>query len=200
MFGGRHQFFMKLPSLSARKIGVFGRGPLGVGPMSRHGVSVVRANGTRPQGGHIALRGAAPRRGANEPSRCIRASSKWRQTPRWPYRPARSSFCKNASPGELLPVGNQGPAQTDRSLHSTSRGLSHGIQMGMGFRDRQGAGNSIALPVPGMHTDTFPRLIHGKIWNSVLSRVGQMGTSNGTEIFPTLSGGIQRSGAQVRAP
>jgi len=35
--------------------------PLGVGPMRLHNVSVLRADGTRPQGGHIALRGAATR-------------------------------------------------------------------------------------------------------------------------------------------
>lgn len=72
MFGGRTEFLMKLPSLSARELGVFGRGsggPLGVGPMSLHVVSVLRAKGIRPQGGHIALRGAV---------------------------------CKNASPGGLL--------------------------------------------------------------------------------------------------
>jgi|GEM_PF-1850414 len=28
-FGGRNQFFMKLPNLSARKLGVFGRGSRG---------------------------------------------------------------------------------------------------------------------------------------------------------------------------
>jgi len=29
MFGGRYQFFMKLPNLSAREMGVFGRGSRG---------------------------------------------------------------------------------------------------------------------------------------------------------------------------
>lgn len=85
-------------------------------------------------------------------------------------------------------------------MQSTSKGLSHGIQKGMGFRDRHGAGNSTDLHVPGMHTEALPKLIHGRMWNSVLSRVGQIGMSKGRPIGPTLSGGIGRSGMHGRKP
>jgi len=47
--------------------------------------------------------------------------------------------------------------------HSTSSGLSQGIQMGIGFNDRQGAGNSMVLHVPGIQTDALPRLTQGRI-------------------------------------
>jgi hypothetical protein len=84
------------------------------------------------------------------------------------------------------------------SLHSTSRGLSHGIQTGIGFSDKHGAGNSMALHVPGMQTDALPRLIQGSTWNSVFRSVGQMGISKGMEIGPTVSGGTGRSGKHGR--
>lgn len=83
-------------------------------------------------------------------------------------------------------------------VHSTSSGLSHGIHMGIGFREKQGAGISIAVHVPGIQMDALPKLTQGMMWNSVLSRVGHTGTSNGRGMDPTLSGGIGRSGTQVR--
>jgi hypothetical protein len=88
-----------------------------------------------------------------------------------------------------------GTVQAPLSLHSTSRGRSQGNQTGTGFSDRQGAGTSTCLP-PGRHTEAFPKLTHGRMWNSVLIRVGHMGRSNGTDTGPTLSGGMGRSGAQ----
>jgi hypothetical protein len=45
--------------------------------------------------------------------------------------------------------------------HSTSRGLSQGIQIGIGFSEKHGAGNSMAVHVPGMQTDALPMLIQG---------------------------------------
>ena len=58
---------------------------------------------------------------------------------------------------ENLPYGTR---QTSLSLHSASSGLSHGNHTGMGFRERQGAGNSMDLQVPGdAHgglTQTYP--------------------------------------------
>jgi hypothetical protein len=84
------------------------------------------------------------------------------------------------------------------SLHSASIGLSHGIQTGIGFKDRHGVGNSMALHVPGIQTDVLPKLIHGSTQNSVFRIVGQMGISNGIEIGPTDSGGIGRSGKHTR--
>ncbi len=77
-------------------------------------------------------------------------------------------------------------------------GLSHGIQTGIGFSDKDGAGNSIALHVPGIQTDALPKLIQGSTQNSVFRSVGQMGISNGIEIGPTDSGGIGRSGKHAR--
>jgi hypothetical protein len=59
--------------------------------------------------------------------------------------------------------GVQGTQERLLSLHSVSRGLNHGIHTGIGFKERQGAGNSIALEVPGRQTDTFPKLTHGRI-------------------------------------
>jgi hypothetical protein len=84
--------------------------------------------------------------------------------------------------------------------HSTSNGRNQGNQTGMGLSERHGAGNSTALQVPGIQTEAFPKVIHGRILNSVLMRVGQMGRSNGTEMDPTLSGGTGGSGGQGRAP
>jgi hypothetical protein len=72
--------------------------------------------------------------------------------------------------------------------------------MGMGFKDRHGAGNSTDLQVPGIHTDALPKLTHGRMWNSVFSRVGQIGISKGRPIGPTLSGGTGRSGKHGRKP
>ena len=66
----------------------------------------------------------------------------------------------------------------------------------MGFREIQGAGNSMDLQVPGMHTEAVPKLTQGSMWNSVFTIVGQMGTSNGIETGPTLSGGMGLSGTQ----
>jgi hypothetical protein len=83
---------------------------------------------------------------------------------------------------------------------STSRGRSQGNQTGMGLSERHGAGNSMALHVPGIQTEAFPKVIQGRIWNSVLMRVGQMGKSNGMEMGPTLSGGTGASGGQGRGP
>lgn len=88
----------------------------------------------------------------------------------------------------------QGKTTHSLSLHSTSRGRSQGNQTGIGFNDKHGAGNSMALQVPGIHTDALPRLIHGNMWNSVFRSVGQTGRSNGIDIGPTVSGGIGRSG------
>lgn len=84
--------------------------------------------------------------------------------------------------------------------HSTSRGRSQGNQTGIGFKERHGAGKSMDRHVPGMHTDAFPKVSHGRMLNSVLTSVGQMGTSNGREMEPTLSGGTGRSGTQGRGP
>ena len=77
------------------------------------------------------------------------------------------------------------------------RGLSQGNQTGMGLRDRDGAGNSIALQEPGMQTEAFEKLSHGKMWNSVLMMVGHMGRSNGKPMQPTLSGGMHGSGGHT---
>jgi len=66
--------------------------------------------------------------------------------------------------------------------------------MGIGFREKQGAGNSTAEHVPGMQMDAFPKLTHGRMLNSVFSSVGHIGTSKGSEIDPTDSGGMGRSG------
>lgn len=86
------------------------------------------------------------------------------------------------------------PGHTAGSLHSASRGLSHGIQTGIAFRERHGEGMSIHFPVPGIVIEAVPKLIHGRMWNSVFKMVGQTGTSNGTETPPTDSGGMGRSG------
>jgi len=56
------------------------------------------------------------------------------------------------------------------------------------------------LQVPGMHTEAVPKLTQGSMWNSVFTIVGQMGTSNGIETGPTLSGGMGLSGTQGRYP
>ena len=85
-------------------------------------------------------------------------------------------------------------------VHSTSSGRSQGNQTGMGFNDRHGAGNSMDLHVPGMQTDAVPKLSQGRILNSVLMSVGQIGTSKGTEMDPTVSGGTGGSGRQGRGP
>jgi hypothetical protein len=95
-------------------------------------------------------------------------------------------------------VLNQGMEQPEGAAHSTSRGRSHGNQNGTGFREKQGAGNSIEVHVPGRQTEAFPKVTHGKILNSVLIIVGHMGISNGMGIGPTLSGGIGRSGRHTR--
>lgn len=71
--------------------------------------------------------------------------------------------------------------------------------MGMGFKERQGAGNSIAVHVPGMQIEAFPKLTHGRILNSVFRSVGHTGTSKGMGIVPTDSGGMGRSGGHGRA-
>jgi hypothetical protein len=68
----------------------------------------------------------------------------------------------------------------------------------MGFRERQGAGNSMGAQAPGRQIEALPIVIHGKILNSVLISVGHTGTSNGTGIGPTLSGGTGRSGRHTR--
>jgi hypothetical protein len=60
-------------------------------------------------------------------------------------------------------VRGQGLGQSELSLQSTSKGLSQGIQMGMGFKDRHGAGNSTDLPVPGMQTEALPKLTQGRM-------------------------------------
>ncbi|MEW6138881.1 MAG: hypothetical protein AB1733_11670 [Thermodesulfobacteriota bacterium] len=70
----------------------------------------------------------------------------------------------------------------------------------MGLSDRHGAGNWIALPVPGMQMVALPNDTHGRMLNSVFTMVGQMGTSNGIEIGPTVSGGTGGSGIQTGAP
>jgi hypothetical protein len=82
---------------------------------------------------------------------------------------------------------------------SISRGLSHGNQTGMGLSDRHGAGNWIALPVQGMQMVALPNDTQGRMLNSVFTMVGQMGTSNGTEMGPTVSGGTGGSGIQTGA-
>lgn len=92
---------------------------------------------------------------------------------------------------------DQGPMQAG-VVHSISRGLSHGIHTGIGLREKQGAGTSIALHVPGMQMDALPNDTHGRILNSVLTMVGHTGTSNGRETGPTLSGGTGMSGRQGR--
>ena len=81
-------------------------------------------------------------------------------------------------------------------MDSTSRGRSHGIQIGSGFRDKTGVGISMDLHEPGRQIEDFPKLTHGRIWNSVLSTVGQIGRSNGTVTDPIDSGGMGRSGTQ----
>jgi hypothetical protein len=45
--------------------------------------------------------------------------------------------------------------------HSTSKGLSQGIHMGIGFREKHGAGISMAVHVPGMQMDALPMLTQG---------------------------------------
>lgn len=83
---------------------------------------------------------------------------------------------------------------------SASTGRNQGNQTGIGFRDRLGAGNSMLLQVPGMHTEALPKLIQGRIWNSVFTMVGHMGTSKGRDIDPTLSGGMGGSFKHGRGP
>ncbi len=46
----------------------------------------------------------------------------------------------------------------------------------------------------------MPKFTHGRILNSVFRSVGQIGTSKGTPIEPTDSGGIGRSGIQGPGP
>jgi hypothetical protein len=82
----------------------------------------------------------------------------------------------------------------DGLLHSTSRGLSQGNHTGMGFREKQGAGTTTALHVPGMQIDALPNDTHGRILNSVLTMVGQMGISKGSDTGPTVSAGTGMSG------
>ena len=91
----------------------------------------------------------------------------------------------------------QGTPHAPFSWHSTSSGLSHGNHTGMGFSEKQGAGNSMVLQVPGIQTEARPILTQGRMLNSVLISVGQIGRSNGIEMGPTLSGGMGRSGTQV---
>lgn len=86
------------------------------------------------------------------------------------------------------------------SEQSISKGLSQGNQTGIGLSDRHGAGNWMALHVPGMQMVALPNDTHGRMLNSVLTMVGQMGTSNGIEMGPTVSGGTGRSGIQAGAP
>ena len=95
-------------------------------------------------------------------------------------------------------VKNQGPMQVG-VVHSTSKGRSHGNHTGIGLREKQGAGTSIALHVPGMQMDALPSDTHGRILNSVLTMVGHTGTSNGKDTGPTVSGGTGMSGRQGRA-
>lgn len=83
-------------------------------------------------------------------------------------------------------------------VHSMSKGRSHGSHTGIGLREKQGAGTSIALHVPGMQMDALPNDTHGRILNSVLTMVGHTGTSNGRDTGPTLSGGTGMSGRQGR--
>jgi hypothetical protein len=78
-------------------------------------------------------------------------------------------------------------------LQLMSRGRNQGNQTGIGFNEKHGAGTTKRLP-DGRQIDAFPMLIQGRILNSVLIRVGHMGRSKGTEMGPTLSGGIGRSG------
>ncbi len=47
--------------------------------------------------------------------------------------------------------------------HSTSSGLSQGIQMGIGFKEKHGAGSSMDLHVPGIQIDALPRLTQGRM-------------------------------------
>lgn len=91
-------------------------------------------------------------------------------------------------------------AHGEFSVVSTSRGRSHGIQIGRGFRDKTGVGISMDLHEPGKHIEDFPKLIHGIILNSVLSRVGQIGKSKGTVTDPIDSGGMGHSGTQGLDP
>lgn len=58
----------------------------------------------------------------------------------------------------------------------------------------------MGVQAPGRQTEAFPMVIQGRMLNSVLMIVGHMGTSNGTGIAPTLSGGTGRSGRQTRGP
>jgi len=80
--------------------------------------------------------------------------------------------------------------------HSASSGLSQGNQKGTGLREKHGAGISTDRHVPGRQMEAFPNVTHGRMWNSVLIMVGHMGTSNGTGMGPTDSGGMGRSGRQ----
>ncbi len=70
----------------------------------------------------------------------------------------------------------------------------------MGFREKVGAQNSMALEEHGIQMEALPRLTHGKMLNSVLSRVGHTGTSKGREMAPTDSGGMGGSGIHGRGP
>ena len=47
--------------------------------------------------------------------------------------------------------------------HSTSSGLSQGIHTGIGFREKQGVGNSMDLHVPGIQTEALPMLTQGRM-------------------------------------
>ncbi len=85
-------------------------------------------------------------------------------------------------------------------MTSASTGRSQGNQTGTGFNERLGAGNSMLLQVPGIQTEALPKLIQGRIWNSVFTMVGQIGTSKGRPIEPTLSAGMGGSCRQGRGP
>jgi hypothetical protein len=95
---------------------------------------------------------------------------------------------------------DHGPPIHAGVVHSMSKGLSHGNHTGIGLSEKQGAGTSIAVPVPGMQIDALPSDTHGRMLNSVLTMVGHTGTSNGRETGPTLSGGTGMSGRQGRVP
>jgi hypothetical protein len=72
---------------------------------------------------------------------------------------ASSSLCSSRGVSTL----DHGKQPGLGGQHSTSSGLSQGNQTGIGLRERQGAGSSMGVLVPGMQIEAFPNVTQGRI-------------------------------------